>query len=614
MRRREFTELAGAQRRRNEKNCSATMTRPSPSPSYVANESLSSIHDIPTHSEHVHASEAFNKKILVAAHMAHLHDAYILEMGTHPVNLEPPTPTSPSKPLEGLKSIGLKELKVGKVHRRHVLIGSLCVPSVNMHGVVNILEDEHGNAVNIWIRNAVPDNCSTAQVQRLYPQASRVAIREPYLTRLPDDVLGVLIEHTTDLVFLWLPKFQGPHSAVYENMGTNAAEAEEVQERGLKTLQAQSNQLQSTQGSDINTLCCAIQLNELTRNLDNSRLRASVLNGEALEKKKGEANCEHNEETYTKQHIERQIKGNAFERLEETDDCTVAVDKEGREEKEKENYEDKRGQTDKAYNVAEPTDDITAEPADDITAEGWKEIGVEVGPVEPLAYASEVKTDASNGQVSATIIEENIVDAHQPFMEGNGTKKLYPRGEKNGAKEEPNGQSLRDSYCNISTGDLRLQGNQFFAKGDWAMAAQMYSLSIEKSKSEQDSQKVEVEDSAEHGDSEAVLSLSNRAEVWLRLGKYEQALEDSDRALKEQPGHLKSLFRKGRSLMGLQRYEEALPLLRAVQERAFPERELQASLIECRSYLEVKRAMRPGKKKRVATARKRHEQKQQSVG
>eukprot|EP01018_Ginkgo_biloba_P018596 Gb_34914 [translate_table: standard] len=54
------------------------------------------------------------------------------------------------------------------------------------------------------------------------------------------------------------------------------------------------------------------------------------------------------------------------------------------------------------------------------------------------------------------------------------------------------------------------------------------------------------------------LAYSNRAEAFLRLKNYEGALRDANLALSIEPGHVKSIFRKGRALRGLQEYKQAI--------------------------------------------------------
>ncbi|CAM6121152.1 unnamed protein product [Calypogeia fissa] len=85
---------------------------------------------------------------------------------------------------------------------------------------------------------------------------------------------------------------------------------------------------------------------------------------------------------------------------------------------------------------------------------------------------------------------------------------------------------------------IRLQGNHFFAKGNWSAAVNRYSQCIE-----------DASDTINEVDRNNILMLaySNRAEARLRLRHYDHALSDADEALKIEPSHVKTLVRKGKA-------------------------------------------------------------------
>jgi len=165
----------------------------------------------PDHTETVHASESFEKLGLLAAHLAALHDAHMLERGLLPGTQLPDSEAPPIAPVldefpwKELKPVTLADMKVGKTHRRHVLQGRLCVTAYKIHSVVSVLEEDSGLATILMLKNSVPLRASMAQAQHCFPEGSRVAIRDPYLTRFPDGLVGVLVEHPTDIVFLSRP-------------------------------------------------------------------------------------------------------------------------------------------------------------------------------------------------------------------------------------------------------------------------------------------------------------------------------------------------------------------------------------------------------------------------
>jgi hypothetical protein len=97
----------------------------------------------PTLAETVHASERFEKAGLLAAHLAALHDAHMLERGLLPGTSLPDSEAPPIPPVyaespwKELKPLSLVEMKVGKTHRRHFLEGRLCAKSLKVTSVVS---------------------------------------------------------------------------------------------------------------------------------------------------------------------------------------------------------------------------------------------------------------------------------------------------------------------------------------------------------------------------------------------------------------------------------------------------------------------------------------------
>jgi hypothetical protein len=115
---------------------------------------------------------------------------------------------------------------------------------------------------------------------------------------------------------------------------------------------------------------------------------------------------------------------------------------------------------------------------------------------------------------------------------------------------------------------LRLQGNKLFLHEDFRGATELYTRGILQAMKEQEctrsatSPKKSGVTNGHASESEVLLGFSNRAEAWIRLHEYEKGLEDAEKALALQHDHLKSLFRKGRALLGLHQYHDANLILR----------------------------------------------------
>jgi tetratricopeptide (TPR) repeat protein len=221
-----------------------------------------------------------------------------------------------------------------------------------------------------------------------------------------------------------------------------------------------------------------------------------------------------------------------------------------------------------------------------------------------------------------------------------------------GSESGLDGIKPKDRDGSISDGDgdgdgdegpsvLRARGNELFARGEFAKASMMYTMALKAA-----ARTLIGEDEASnsgYGDEskkkrslsmkkrkmmvmammmeEEVLSLSNRAEIWLRLGEHGKALEDAEAAIASIHEHhrllrdlsqhhhhhhhhhhplpranedlamAKALFRKARALMGLWRCHEALPLLHSLQHLS-KDPELFRAIATCKSSLAHHQAMK----------------------
>ncbi|KAM4564888.1 uncharacterized protein V3H82_013984 [Fundulus diaphanus] len=110
----------------------------------------------------------------------------------------------------------------------------------------------------------------------------------------------------------------------------------------------------------------------------------------------------------------------------------------------------------------------------------------------------------------------------------------------------PSGPSLEDNV-KIST-DLAIIGNKFASEGDYSMAVKYFT------------------DAIKYNPKEFKL-FGNRSFCFEKMLEYEKALADAELSLSVSPGWIKGLFRKGRALAGLKRYEEAADAFRDVLKR-----------------------------------------------
>lgn len=632
------------------------MTLLSPNHNYAADECIAQIpqHHIPTAEEKVRASESFDKGVLVAAHMAALHDAYIMEMATHPVNEVTIKPASPTSSVGGLKPSTLKQLKIGKGHRRRVLHGTLCMKTLCTKGVnglvaVNVFEDEEGNATPIYMSNAMEGNGGSAQAQRLYPQDSKVAVKEPYLTRLPDGEVVLLVEKTTDLVFLWVPDYveESETTNGTTNGGTkgnglhekNGAEERSVG-RDAFAMDKGSEQDGSSTGGDYADVEDKVEEADPVEKAEgNGDLKEDVVRGASASRglkfednmeKMGRGKCEGGEEgekeavgldeegqtVFTSEDVLAMRNGGQHE-VEEAD-TKEGQDNLEKQEKVAESQENVAEQGQREVGVAELRENIVEqgegdvevaelpENRQDIASESGgdneeSEVQVEARTVEQLDDPWE--TVAEEAQLQDNIAEQGEGEVEVSELRENGEDIAAESGGGNEGGVEVEArrvEQLDDPWETAAS--LRAKGNTLFARGGFAKAADMYTRAVDKAR--EDGQKAEE-----------VLSVSNRAEVWLRLARNQKALADAEEAIRlleeggvsaEAAGELakaKALFRKGRALMGLRKYGEAMSVLQEVLVRAPADRQLREAAMKCRDRL--RQALKPGKRQRAAANRKK---------
>ncbi|XP_044261453.1 protein unc-45 homolog B [Tribolium madens] len=86
------------------------------------------------------------------------------------------------------------------------------------------------------------------------------------------------------------------------------------------------------------------------------------------------------------------------------------------------------------------------------------------------------------------------------------------------------------------------EGNEAFKNGNWDSAAKLYTKAINLEKAES---------------KDLAVFLKNRAAAYLKLNKFEEALNDCDKSLEIVPNDPKALFRRCQALESLERFEEA---------------------------------------------------------
>ncbi|CAM6007029.1 unnamed protein product [Sphagnum balticum] len=650
----------------------------------------------PDHTETVHASESFEKLGLLAAHLAALHDAHMLERGLLPGTQLPDSEAPPIAPVldeipwKELKPVTLADMKVGKTHRRHVLQGRLCVTAYKIHSVVSVLEEDSGLATILMLKNSVPLRASMAQAQHCFPEGSRVAIRDPYLTRFPDGLVGVLVEHPTDMVFLSRPMTPEGHwaftspkhseSVVHNSSNDTVSQSPDSPPKVASFLvnagvtQQGDHQKQSSvivdadmckrdhhtdakeveisfpqdnivepQGSaaeDVSTVrdlgagTCQKdkdvgEVKEIflpSKDLDEAaQSEPCHVNGDAVT---GVPNADIGEAEVVSHPAVEEIKDGGSERenvveanesgLGDLNRATVGhSDTSNTVEKDKfpltsmdevdrhdEEYKDKVGASEMEAEMSDELKGVASNPLMEDCNEIMPSTSVDEGiehvkhdeESEEKAGPSQMETERCyelKGVVSSLGMEDcneimpsKSVDEGIEHVETSKYEKTgeVPKPNRGEAQQEIDLSSMtKESF---SAHALRLQGNKLFLHEDFHGATELYTRGILQAMKEQEltrsatSTEKSGVTNGHASESEVLLGFSNRAEAWIRLHEYEKGLEDAEKALALQHDHLKSLFRKGRALLGLHQYHDANLILREAAPRAPLDKDLQAALHE----------------------------------
>lgn len=639
----------------------------------------------------VHASEKFDKAGLLAAHLAALHDAYMLERGLLPGTSLPDSEAPPIPPVHAespwkdFKLLSLAEMKVGKTHRKHALEGRLCAKSLKVTSVVNVLEEDSGLATKLILTNALPMRASMAQAQNCYPEGSRVTVRDPYLTRFPDGVVGVLVERPHDIAFLSRPDITGANGTpVYRAVGPEEYDDDRYAQSTSREHEDFSRKVhlfeEMKQMNQDNTHSLhskshghpsALLSSKSSPSQDGPKGRSSPSKDERKEVPVSDATDASiaPEATLpdTKDELTQSVaKGNLCPPADNVPSVSVeervstetgpATAEEVLEGKDLDSSSSGEVPTEKELLVDKPSLDATkieeavsGEPdksgkAECTEAEELSEIQVEQEWIKVDMSGKEEELLSSGSQsskeidtVSAGVTEstskelgdsslencglagEGAANETQPkFAEvapetkvplirkqfqrsdsllavhededsrarararANSTEAVEPaRSEKPGHEERQSSEKQEvevnhpsEFVETHSANDLRVLGNLMFAEENYKGATDLYTRSIRLAENEEKRQgKLCCK-------SEIILGYSNRAEAYIRMQEFGLALADAKKALSRDPTHLKSLFRKGRALLGLSQYEQALTTLQEAAPRAPLDRDLQAALHE----------------------------------
>lgn len=135
-----------------------------------------------------------------------------------------------SVPYERLNPIPFTELQAGEVHRGRVVYGTLCAEAYRMCAITTLLEDDNGLAVRLAIYNAAPFQ---ADIKKLYPMGTKVAVKEPYFKIANDGGLIIRVDNPANVVKLMIHKGKPTESLLH-------LDVEDVRKEGNKCFREQN--------------------------------------------------------------------------------------------------------------------------------------------------------------------------------------------------------------------------------------------------------------------------------------------------------------------------------------------------------------------------------------
>ncbi|KAF6715881.1 Tetratricopeptide repeat protein 31 [Oryzias melastigma] len=165
------------------------------------------------------------------------------------------------------------------------------------------------------------------------------------------------------------------------------------------------------------------------------------------------------------------------------------------------------------------------------------------------------KVDSEELDMTSSFVSKAALIAKRQLEQNpRSEKKKNPDKEKpkNAADKAAEGHKLQKEDCSSSFVDnvkisteLAILGNKFANLGDYSMAVKYFT------------------DAIKYNPKEFKL-FGNRSFCYEKLLEYDKALTDAELSLAISPGWVKGLFRKGRALAGLKRYEEAAQAFKGV--------------------------------------------------
>eukprot|EP01041_Mallomonas_annulata_P008305 gene8305-17080_t len=104
-----------------------------------------------------------------------------------------------SRPVDELEAVTLTGLKSHCVNKGKVLWVTTIAPAGRVSGIILLVKDSEEKVVTVALYNFVTETTSISDCQHLFPEGTRLAIKEPYLKCSNTGYLGIRVDHVCNV-------------------------------------------------------------------------------------------------------------------------------------------------------------------------------------------------------------------------------------------------------------------------------------------------------------------------------------------------------------------------------------------------------------------------------
>ena len=116
--------------------------------------------------------------------------------------VDPVASKASTTPFGKLRHISVAHLELGRRNKGCRIEGAVCCVPFRGTAIEFVLAEDERKAVKVSAYNLLPVSAPTAQVRRLLPVGTRLAVKEPYYKSFRDGTSGIRVDNPADIVFL----------------------------------------------------------------------------------------------------------------------------------------------------------------------------------------------------------------------------------------------------------------------------------------------------------------------------------------------------------------------------------------------------------------------------